>query len=422
MRRQMAMAASLLACWTTLFATQVARAQVFGAELHATMMPASGGMAGASIARPQDVQSAFTGNPATLAQFRGTQFSFGGGWAEPTINVDNDANLPLAGVSPYSAKSEQPGSAPVNLAATQDFSALGMPATWGIGLITGAGLGVNYIDVPESNGSHASMVALHVASGLGVHLTDRFDVGAGAYVTTATLDGPFSGLTASTMAYGLRGQLGATYQATDYTTLGAYWMTKESFEFENAVRLSLGGGAFSVVRDVELDLPETFGWGIANNRLMDGRLLLATDLLYKRYSDCDFYRGIWDDQFVLQTGAQYAVNSKLRLRLGYAYAENNMLDSPSLTIGGITVPGGQAAVQYLQAQTPSISPHRLSGGAGVRDLLPGVDFDVNAGGMFYAEDQFGQSAASVESYWIAFGLTWRFQRGADQPLSVADRW
>ncbi|NOY43466.1 MAG: hypothetical protein GXP26_16725 [Planctomycetes bacterium] len=88
---------------------QDASAQAFGVELHATMNPAAGGMAGVSIARPQDVQSAFTGNPATLTQFRGTQFSFGGGWVEPTINVNNEATLPLADVNPFQAKSEQPG-------------------------------------------------------------------------------------------------------------------------------------------------------------------------------------------------------------------------------------------------------------------------------------------------------------------------
>jgi len=39
-------------------------------------------MAGVSIARPQDVPSAIFGNPATLAQFQGTQFTLGGGWME----------------------------------------------------------------------------------------------------------------------------------------------------------------------------------------------------------------------------------------------------------------------------------------------------------------------------------------------------
>ncbi len=61
-------------------------AQSFGTELQNTMMPASGGMGGVSIARPQDLTSALNANPASLRQFRGTQVSFGGGWAsQPSI-------------------------------------------------------------------------------------------------------------------------------------------------------------------------------------------------------------------------------------------------------------------------------------------------------------------------------------------------
>ena len=54
-----------------------AHAQSFGVELFNNLMPASGGMAGASIASPQDVQSAVYGNPSTMTQYRGTQFAFG---------------------------------------------------------------------------------------------------------------------------------------------------------------------------------------------------------------------------------------------------------------------------------------------------------------------------------------------------------
>lgn len=411
-------AGALLACCLAPSAT----AQSFGVELHATMNPAASGMAGVSIARPQDVQSAFTGNPATLTQFRGTQFGFGSGWVEPTVNVDNDATLGAAGITPFAAKSEQPGAAPLNIAVTQDLSALGLPVTWGVGVLSGAGFGVKYLSVPESNGSASSLLALNVASGVGVQLTERMSVGAQMYVTSATLDGPFSGLGAATTTYGLRGLFGATYDAWDHTTLGAYWMTEQSLRFEDAVRISLGGGAFATAQNVNMDMPETFGWGIANNRLMDGRLLLASDILYKRYSETDFFGAIWSDQFVLQTGAQYQLSNKLRLRAGYAFAENIMLDSPALTVGGVTLPGTTPAVQYLQSQYPAINQHRISGGVGVRDLLPGVDLDMSAGGMFNAEDQFGDSAAAVESYWIAMGITWRFGRGACERLSVADRW
>ena len=63
------------------------KAQSFGIELHNTMMPASGGMAGVSIAEPQDLVSAINANPATLTQFQGTQFLMGGGWVEPTFDL-----------------------------------------------------------------------------------------------------------------------------------------------------------------------------------------------------------------------------------------------------------------------------------------------------------------------------------------------
>jgi len=405
---------------------QKASAQAFGVELHATMNPAAGGMAGVSIARPQDVQSAFTGNPATLTQFRGTQFSFGGGWVEPTINVNNEATLPLAGVSPFQARSKQPGNSLGQIAVTQDFTAFDLPVTWGAAFLTGAGLGVNYMTEPASNGSVASLLALNIATGVGVQVTERLAVGAQAYVTYSVLDGPFSGISAATPAYGIRGLFGTTYDVTDHTTLGGYWMTGQSLQFDDAVRLQ-NGNVFSTSQDINLGLPETFGIGIANDSLMEGRLLLASDILYKRYSDTDFFGAIWDDQFILQTGLQYKLTRKIRLRLGYAYAENIMLDDPASSAGGIDPPGVIAdAMHYLQSQFPAINEHRISGGIGVRDFFPGVDLDLNAGGMLDAQDYFGTpgsgSGVTVESYWVALGMTWRFGRGACERLPVPDRW
>jgi len=61
-----------------LAAAQSAFGQTFGVELFNTLMPASGGMGGASIAQPQDALSAMHGNPAALSQFEGTRFVFSG--------------------------------------------------------------------------------------------------------------------------------------------------------------------------------------------------------------------------------------------------------------------------------------------------------------------------------------------------------
>ena len=86
-------------------------------------------MGGASIALPQDLQSALNGNPATLTQFHGTQFSFSGSWVEGTIRV---AHTPpavggLPGLGEFSAKSNAQGAALGNIGFVQDFSSTDMP-------------------------------------------------------------------------------------------------------------------------------------------------------------------------------------------------------------------------------------------------------------------------------------------------------
>ena len=89
--------------------------QTFGIELHNNVMPASGAMAGTSLTQPQDFLSAINGNPATLTQYKGTQFTFSGSWIEPTVNMTQTSALPLVGVNPFSAKSQTPGSALGNI-------------------------------------------------------------------------------------------------------------------------------------------------------------------------------------------------------------------------------------------------------------------------------------------------------------------
>ncbi len=95
----------LLLAWTG-----PANGQGYGTDLQNVLAPASGGMAGVSTARPQDVPSAIFGNPATLTQFQGTQFTFGGAWVEgyPTIINNGDLNTANPGV-PFSVTSPRKG-------------------------------------------------------------------------------------------------------------------------------------------------------------------------------------------------------------------------------------------------------------------------------------------------------------------------
>jgi long-chain fatty acid transport protein len=222
-------------------------------------------------------------------------------------------------------------------------------------------------------------------------------------VGSSFIDGPFVDIGGMTPAYGIRGTLGAAYDVGASTTVGAYWQTKKHFHFEDAVEFRDG-----TVFDLEFDHPQNVGLGIANHSLMDGQLLLAIDVLFKAYSDADFLGAIYDDQWVLQVGAQYSLSPRTRLRLGYGFNENPMADARLTSIGGVPLPDGVPALRYIQGQFAAVSQHRITAGAGMSDVLPGIDLDFLAGGMFEESDEFASTIASVESYWIGSYFTWRF--------------
>lgn len=385
-----------------------AQAQTFGIELHNNLMPASGGMAGASLSRPQDLQSAINGNPATLRQFQGTQFSFGGAWANAEYSVSQADPLPLLGVTPFSAKSDTPGALLGNIGLTQDMDAFGLPATMGMALISNAGAGVDFRDVAASNGTSAHYLALDMVAAAGMDLTEQLSLGASFALGTSFLDGPFVDIGGMTPAYGVRGTVGANYQLSPTTSLGAYWQSKKNFDFKNAALLAGGTPV-----DIAFDHPMNVGFGIANSSLMCGRLLLAADALYKVHSEADTLKALYKNQWVFQIGSQYSATERTRLRLGYAYNQNPMLDATGVSVGGFTLPGGVPAVRYVQGQFAAITQHRITAGVGMHDALPGIDFELFAGHAFEATDQFASTTVNLSgNYWVGFGSTWRFGGGA----------
>lgn len=165
----------------TVGSTAVAKGRSFGVEMHNTVIPASGGMGGVGIARPQDLPSAINANPASLTQFRGTQFAFSGVWAEPTFNLTQTSNLPVIGpdplIKPYSARSTAVGVAVGDIGVTEDLSEPGFPAVLGIGFITTAGACADFRHVPASNGTHNGLTIFNMPAAFGVDLTERLSIG-----------------------------------------------------------------------------------------------------------------------------------------------------------------------------------------------------------------------------------------------------
>lgn len=407
---------ALTVCAVMAFCGEVAKAQTFGIELHNNLMPASGGMAGASLSRPQDLQSAINGNPATLRQFQGTQFSFGGAWADANYRVNQTAPLPLLTIASFNDTSDTPGALLGNIGLTQDADFLGLPATLGLGLMSNAGAGVDFRDVPASNGTSAQYLALDMVAAAGVDLSEQLSVGASFALGTSFLDGPFVDVGGMTPAYGVRFNVGANYQLTPNTSLGAYWQSKKNFDFENAALLT----SAAIPVDVKFDHPMNVGFGLANSSLLDGRLLLAVDAVFKQHSEADFLKAIYKNQWAVQVGAQFAATETTRLRLGYAWNENPMKDAQAVSIGGVTLPNGVPAVRYVQGQFAPITQHRITTGIGKRDVLPGIDVDLFAGYAFKATDTLAETIVTVsDNYWVGFGTTWRFGgRSSDESATT----
>lgn len=385
--------------------------QGLGVELHNTLMPASGGMGGTSIAQPQDLLSAINGNPASLTQFRGTQFTFGGAWVEPHVDLTHTGNNDLPGISPFQASSGTPGSALGNIGVAQDFSVLGMPVTTGVALVTTAGIGADFASEPNSNNSAISLTVLKILPAVGVRLTDRLSAGANFGLVSSTFDGLFVGSSKATPAFAARGSFGVNYVVNCHTRIGGYYQTEARSIYEDAIVLQPFAGLPGVPLDVTAELPHNLGIGFSNNRLANGRLLLAADVLYKFWQNAVLFDAIYENQLIVQLGAQYST-PRAKLRAGYVWADERMVDVPGNVIGGITPPGAANAIQYIQALAPNINQHRLTGGIGIPNVLPGVDLDMYAGTMFRASEDFGLTSVRVSSYYLGGGLTWRFGRGS----------
>ncbi len=380
-------------------------AQGYGTDSQNVLTPATGGMAGVSVAEPQDVPAAIFGNPATLSQFRGTQFTLGGGWVEGYPSVTNDGSLP--GGIPFSVTSGTQGFAGSGIGVAQDLRPLGLPGTLGLGLAGLSGLGAEYRGRAPA-GSYANDISgeyfvLGINLGAGFELIDRLSAGA-----TMTLGTGFSqmGLTQTSAMvhdYALRGTFGLNYALNDCNTLGAYYQTKLGFQFPNAFRLP--GGEY---RNVNIEQPETVGFGLANRRLLSGDLLLAADVYYKSWENADLYRDVFLDQWAFALGTQLT-RGKMKYRLGYSYNSSPVNHNVGNSLNGHPV--AQEAIYFLQATSlAAINQHRITGGFGREDfLLPGLDLDFFAGGLPKTSDSFGDhTRASVAVWYIGLGLTWRF--------------
>ncbi len=387
--------------------SQRALGQGYGSDTQNVLTPAAGGMAGVSLAMPQDVPAAIFGNPATLTQFHGTQFTMGGAWVEgyPTVT---DSNPPL-GSSPFRVTSRTEGFANPELGVIQDLRCCGLPAVIGLGLSGLSGLGDEYRGLVPTNSLVNNVsneyLVLGINSAVGVQLTDQLSVGAALTLGNGFEQLGFVGpLISSAMvnAYALRGTCGVTYDLNGCNTIGAYYQSKMDFQFPNAIRFN---GAY---RDLDIDQPQTIGIGVANRSLLGGDLLIAADVYYKLWDDAALWQDVFVNQWAFAVGTQLTCG-QCKYRLGYAYNTSPINHSVGGSLDGNPV--GQDIVQLFQAAcVPCVNQNRITFGVGREGfLVPNLDLDLFAGLIPKQSSQFGSSAeASLAIYYVGMGLTWRF--------------
>lgn len=391
----------LLACLQ--LAMGGAQAANFGTDLNLTMMPAAGGMGGVGIARPQDLGAAIFGNPATLTQFKGTQFMFGATFYDVDVSASHDGTTSGAA---WSGDSNAGPYLVPNVALSQPLSD---NTVLGAGLTVVSGVGSDFRGKAGSLDPLAEILVFGANAGIAHRIGGQLTIGAMATVGVGLGQAGLNGNTASTSNFGIRGTLGATYEAGP-TTVGVYYRSPLAIKYENMVQFAENG-----FHSPTFEQPQEVGLGIANESLLGGDLLLAADVIWKDWSGAESYQDLYEDQYVFALGVQYSMGP-YRIRAGYAHADSpiksnvgsNVGNITSLLVGGATAPMNPALTQYVQATNAEVIwEDQVSMGFGM-DLTPAVTLDAHAGYSLKRDEQIGATLVDAGAWQAGVALSWQF--------------
>lgn len=384
--------------------------------------PTSRAMGGASIAAPQDAISAVFANPAAMCfgpYCPSSEFNFAGTLFVPKLETE----ITNSGGT-FKAQSEEN----IYMIPAIGFSVpIGQTAsTWRFGLSAYgvSGLGSDYrgtvFDDSDFYGSGAPMVAgeytslqiMKFAPSVAYQVSPNLSFGLAAHLNYGMLD--LRNGTSSGYAFGL--QPGMIYKPTQNTSLGLTYTSAQNITHKNVLN-------FGELYDLDLELPQQFGLGLAYDFYNTG-LLLGFDAKWLNWSGAAGYSDFdWDDQWVYAIGAKYMATDKLSLLAGYNYGQNpvNEHDGFDGTGGNFkTVQGISMPTYYYETFRiigfPAIAEHHVSFGVAyqVTDSLiltlgymHAFETHIKQTGL----DPAGQpvtleSTLSEDSY--DFGITWRF--------------
>jgi|TARA_B110000879_G_scaffold39713_1_gene55729 long-chain fatty acid transport protein len=421
----------------TYLSSTAAFAGPYGFDLHNVLSPKAASMAGTTIAgEGSGPVEAVYGNPANLTDLKGgTNFTFGATLYYPEVHAKHDGSVTGAGSeSAYDTTSSTQVFTIPQIAVTQDLAALGVPLVFGAGLSVVSGIGVDWRDNPNALGAAAEYVVFGINSGIGYSVNEQLDLGAALTISYATLEAGVAGSSAQSHDYGFRGTLGADYHPTAKTDIGFYYQTQLSHTFDNMMQLKngvrAGAGVIANVddrsfnhEDVTVTQPSNYALGVSHQ--VTDQLRIASDFIYKEWSEAKFWDNFYEDQQVVSLGVEYKTKGPLTLRAGYGWAS----DPTDEITKGKTLEGFNALCtgigkgtcfsldspqvwNWLQAmETPVIYKHRITTGFSYEGFLaPFITLDVHAAYQLPQKREYQGSGTTldVRSYHGGFALTWKF--------------
>ena len=344
--------------------------------------PINRSMGGAATAAPLDAAGAIYWNPATMGALGRSEMAFGVGFVDPRTTINSHVNAgALGGGNPSTGfggtnTGGNNGIFPVPMFALV-YNPDDSPLTYGLGVYSVAGFGVNYPTVrnnpvlnpgaPFGAGAGALYTQYQLvqfAPAVSLKLTDQFYVGAAANIDLGILSanpglfaspnliqtaaGPTAAYPSATQGRTRVGggfQLGAYYIINDSWSVGAsvnspQWFQKYTYNAVNPIN----GNAASP--STSFNFPLFTSVGVAYRGI--DKMLIASDFRFYDYRDTDGFRhggfnnqgalrGLgWQNVFALGTGIQYQWTDDFSTRIGYTFSLNPI--GPAMTSYNIGAP------------------------------------------------------------------------------------
>jgi long-chain fatty acid transport protein len=153
----------------------------------------------------------------------------------------------------------------------------------------------------------------------------------------------WGGTTSSVHDIGFGWSLGATYIVADGITTSLAVKSPVEYKFKNIIYgnpATTGGGlvegnSANGWQHLDVAQPLEVIAGVALEDVIAPNLLVELDVVWKNWSEADAYEYAYEDQFLVNLGAQYVMGD-WSFRAGYSWAEEILKDTPESTLGQLT--------------------------------------------------------------------------------------